>query len=162
SNMVIEAEPGATFVMKHQGPGLYIENCRNVQIKNLALDCDPLPFTQGTITAVNHDDATFDLKVQEGYRDPATPTFTRAGVLRGLVREPGSGLIDLTCGDPRIKRVERIGENLYRLRPANNEGVSSPELVKNFQTGKAFVLNSRGTPGNGAMITAVRSEYVTF
>jgi len=34
--------------------------------------------------------------------------------------------------------------------------------VKNFQAGKAFVLNARQTPGAGAMVTAVRSEYILF
>jgi len=162
TNLTVEAEPGALLVMKHPGPGLYVERCKNLRFLNLALDCDPLPFTQGTIVAVDKTQGTFDLRIQDGYPDPSTPVFTRAGRLRGLVREPGTGLIDLACGDPRIRKVEMIGENLYRLQPIDNQGVATAGLVRNFEPGKAFVLNARQTRGAGAMVTAVRSEYVNF
>jgi hypothetical protein len=44
-----------------------ITRCRNITFKDLVIDYDPIPFTQGTITAVNIEAGTFDYKIDSGF-----------------------------------------------------------------------------------------------
>ncbi|MBT7068691.1 MAG: right-handed parallel beta-helix repeat-containing protein [Verrucomicrobia bacterium] len=47
-----------------------LEECEDVTVRGFVLDCDPLPFTQGTITDVDAKNGSFLLKIQEGYDNP--------------------------------------------------------------------------------------------
>ena len=46
---------GAKLVMTRPVHALRLNGCRNTTVKNLTIDYDPLPFTQGVITAVSPD-----------------------------------------------------------------------------------------------------------
>ncbi len=48
---------------------LKLANCRNVKLKGFTIDYDPLPFTQGTITAVDAKARTVDFETHEGYHE---------------------------------------------------------------------------------------------
>lgn len=47
-----------------------LEECEDVTVCGFVLDCDPLPFTQGTITEVDAKNGAFMLKIQAGYNNP--------------------------------------------------------------------------------------------
>jgi hypothetical protein len=47
-----------------------LEDCEDVTVRGFVLDCDPLPFTQGTITDVDADAGSFLLRIQDGYDNP--------------------------------------------------------------------------------------------
>jgi hypothetical protein len=47
--------------------GLSVRNSRNVDLRDFSIDYDPLPFTQGTIRAVNREAGHFDLEIEAGY-----------------------------------------------------------------------------------------------
>ena len=55
---------------------IHIRNSRNIATKGLSVDHDPLPFTQGVIVAVNIDELTYDLKIDEGFGVPTEDWFT--------------------------------------------------------------------------------------
>jgi len=44
-----------------------VNNCADIVFKDLAIDYDPLPFTQGTITAIDTVANTFDYRIDEGF-----------------------------------------------------------------------------------------------
>ena len=50
---------------------LAFSKCRNVTLQGLTLDYDPLPFTQGDITAVNPGEDWLEIKIHAGY--PVVP-----------------------------------------------------------------------------------------
>jgi len=52
--------------------------CTNISIESIVIDYDPLPFTQGTITAVNLTDGTYDLLIDSGYPELSHPAFSIA------------------------------------------------------------------------------------
>jgi len=52
--------------------------CTNISIESIAVDYDPLPFAQGTITAVNLTDGTYDLLIDSGYPELSHPAFSIA------------------------------------------------------------------------------------
>ncbi|RKX38529.1 MAG: hypothetical protein DRP64_15570, partial [Verrucomicrobia bacterium] len=56
----------------------------NVAVQGLVVDYDPLPFTQGTITAVDTAGGTFDLLIDPGYPELSEPSFSAANAKWGL------------------------------------------------------------------------------
>lgn len=83
---------GSTIVCNNQEQALSFYNCVRVELHNLAIDYDPLCFTQGAIVAVADDGSWFDLEIDEGYPtaglypnrvqlyDPATRTLKRGSI----------------------------------------------------------------------------------
>lgn len=61
------AGPGATLVFPPDTGTLHFVACRNITIEGLTVDCDPLPFTQGTIVSVTPDHQAFEYEVHPGY-----------------------------------------------------------------------------------------------
>lgn len=58
---------GVTFVFTALSRGLALDHCRNVTVRGLTIDYDPLPFTQGTVTRVAADGASIDVTLDLGY-----------------------------------------------------------------------------------------------
>lgn len=50
--------------------GVTLRDCTNVTVRGFKADYDPLPFSQGTITALDASAKTFDLRIDDGYRIP--------------------------------------------------------------------------------------------
>ena len=48
---------------------LNIENCRNVALRGMTIDYDPLPFTQGRIVALAPDKSWLEFEIIEGYSE---------------------------------------------------------------------------------------------
>lgn len=65
-NLVIDAT-GVTLVCERLTQAVSLENCRNVTLRGLAVDYDPLPFTQGTITRIADDASWIDVSLHAGY-----------------------------------------------------------------------------------------------
>ena len=66
SDLTIDGN-GSTFIFRKIDLGFSIFNCKNLILKNLSIDYDPLPFTQGIITSIENKSIT--LKIDKGYRD---------------------------------------------------------------------------------------------
>jgi len=94
--------------------GLVFENCRRVKLRGPTLRFEPLPFTQGRITAIAEDGSWYELAVDGGYLEldnaeyfPERPT---SYVMDPATRCWKAGLVDLSPS-----RVERIGSRRFRL-----------------------------------------------
>ena len=64
---------GARLVMTDLKHAVRLSNCRNVTVKNLTVDYDPLPFTQGVITSVSPDSRVVEFTIDKGYPDLTGP-----------------------------------------------------------------------------------------
>ena len=51
---------------------LTISHCTNVTVRGLVIDYDPLPYTQGRITAISSDKQIYDIELFHGYPDTET------------------------------------------------------------------------------------------
>ncbi|EDM27265.1 hypothetical protein LNTAR_21165 [Lentisphaera araneosa HTCC2155] len=75
---------GSTLIMPPKGELLFFSNIQNIHIKNLTVDCDPLPFTQGTITKISDDHLEYEYEVHPGYPSldafPKYKTIGRSGI----------------------------------------------------------------------------------
>ena len=80
SDVCLKGE-GTNTVLLVSNPGngcIGFFDCTNIVVKGLTIDYDPLPFTQGTITAVNTKNGTYDLLIDKGYPELSLPAFSIA------------------------------------------------------------------------------------
>ena len=58
---------GVTLICTRRTRALEFQDCRNVTLQGLTIDYDPLPFTQGTVTAAADDASWIDIRIDDGY-----------------------------------------------------------------------------------------------
>ena len=113
---------GVTLICTTANQALRIEGSANVTIKGLAIDYDPLPFTQGTIVSMADDGASFQVKLHAGYppvtgrirgivmdentRVVKADTWTR---FAGTATDAADGLINADWGRP-IRDTAKVGD----------------------------------------------------
>lgn len=114
------------------------ENCGNVTIRGLAIDYDPLPFTQAEIVNMAPDKSWIDFEVSRGYphdelREPVQ------------IYDPSTG--DLRRGDGRWnEEIQSLGKNRYRVSKTKGYRFQPDEDTE--QVGDILVAKNRsGKPG---------------
>ncbi|MGC9359168.1 MAG: hypothetical protein ACP5G7_02190, partial [Anaerolineae bacterium] len=139
---------GARLVMRNpSSAGLLLHNCSNVTVRDITIDYDPVPFSQGTITAVDAPAGTFDMVVDEGYPHPRSWFFLRAPLCFGTVRLRETAMLREDVGDHlMINRWEAVEDGVYRAHVQT--GYYRVQLAK-VQPGDAFVYVARA--GGGAV-----------
>jgi len=65
-DMTIIAD-GVTVICEDLTRGIIFSHCDHVKIRGLTLDYDPLPFTQGTVTAIGGDSNSIEVTLHAGY-----------------------------------------------------------------------------------------------
>ena len=117
----------AEIVCHDHAPLFWFENCSDVQIRNLKIDYDPLPFTAGQIIADG--DGYHDLKVEEhhpmheGFRVESMLPYDPLRKRMGLIKD------DLYQRE-FPNRIEKISERVLRI----------PVKRKLFKTGDWVIV----------------------
>ncbi|MBD0404314.1 right-handed parallel beta-helix repeat-containing protein [Flammeovirga sp. EKP202] len=155
-NLLINGN-GATIIMHSPMLGfLKMMNVKNVIIKDLYIDYDPLPFTQGKIIALNPESNTFDLQIDEGFPELSAPYFTASAERWGMLMDnniPGK-LKDGVGHLYPYKGWEKIGERTYRIQQPQQR------FIDDMEVGDVFVQIARN---NGKTIfTSFGGENLTF
>lgn len=145
---------------------LRLDNCRRMLVRDLEVDYDPLPFTQGTVQDVHPGEAAFDLLLDPGYSAFDEPHWQ--------LLEHNINWMDCTCwGMLKDRRVpgrlkpgcdsaffassfERLGERLFRLK------LVPPEAIHYFEPGDRYVHLSRPSTLDGSFVYLGGCEGVTF
>lgn len=94
---------GSILLMPTRGELLAFFGIKDITVKNLTVDCDPLPFTQGTITKISSDFSVFEYEVHPGY-----PTLER--FIKSHKRIGSSGIFVF---DPENLRWRQDVPDLY-------------------------------------------------
>jgi hypothetical protein len=106
---------GAELINTALGSTLLISGASHVTIRNLTIDYDPLPFTQGTIAGFDHAALVITVKVDPGYPDdPAFLATISDGFFKVMDRQTRAlkvGARDFLSP----KKVERAGEGLIKV-----------------------------------------------
>lgn len=108
-----------------------IHNCSNLTLRGLTIDYDPLPFTQGRITAVSADKTVVNIELFDGYPRAKTAVKTKYEVFVPDTRT-------LRYDSPTPKGVEAIEDNQIRVTKPNGEGEE--------QVGDLIVIGSQNAP----------------
>lgn len=88
--LTIKAE-GATFWFdgsQRFSSGIMIRDCRNLTIKGLTIDYDPLTATQGIITAINPASRNMTVKIDPGFPMPDRNWFWKKGSIKAAFFDP--------------------------------------------------------------------------
>jgi len=99
---------GVEMVCTETTRALTISRCTNVVLRGLTIDYDPLPFTQGRITAISPDRKTYDVELFDGYPDASMVRNFKYEVFR-----PDTPA--LRCEDRDVSRIETLDSRHLRL-----------------------------------------------
>lgn len=153
TNLVIEGN-GATIVNHPDNRTLAFYRCHAATVRNLVLDMDPPPFTQGKITAIHAASNFVDVAIDPGYPLPATGAFTDSTandvmLFEGVSRDP-------TPTYSRKQEVVDLGGGSYRLffyssNLANDAAVNDYVTIKTAGQGDdlrapdgSYIVSSSG------------------
>jgi hypothetical protein len=147
------------FTNPHSG-GVYFHGCTRCTVRDLSIDWDPVPFTQGTVTAVAPEAGTFDLALAEGYPDLDEGVFEelRAGDGSwGLIFDPTERHLRAGASDHAFLTTwDRVEGRTWRIRLRESE---APKLAR-MAAGDRFVLLARVGPGGAVCFVAGRECLV--
>lgn len=139
---------------------LRIHRCVDLEFRNLSIDMRPVPFTVGTITAIEGGNRIV-IEILPGYPEP-DESYETARYRRGVVKDPRTGLIQRDCGDPRVPVMERLSTGRYRLTLDDNGLSGRTDCTERFETGRLFSLHPRQRPEAGNGITITSSRHLVF
>ncbi|MDR1281236.1 MAG: right-handed parallel beta-helix repeat-containing protein [Opitutaceae bacterium] len=145
NRLTIRGEAGKTgLVVGDPGAGAFaLDHCENVTLRDFSVDYDPLPFTQGKITAVNRDAGTFDLQIHAGYAPPDAPMFQNLRGSFGMIfdtqtKRLKSGAPDFLRAD--LARTSPLpSRNIWRLHAQPKE----KHKLASMSAGDSFVQLAR-------------------
>lgn len=112
---------GSTFWFEKQETAILLNRCASFALRNLTIDWDPMPFTQGTVVAIDPEAGAFDVRLDPGY-ERVTEALANATGAGGALR---CALFDR---ETRFFKANQwgfsvfpfwdspVGENTYRVR----------------------------------------------
>ncbi|CAM1373245.1 right-handed parallel beta-helix repeat-containing protein [Tenacibaculum xiamenense] len=156
NNILIDGN-GAEIVIHDPLKGFFsLFNSNNIIVKNLYIDYDPLPFTQGRIVGVHIKNKTFDLKIDHDFPSLKHEMFQKASRVWGMLMDemnPGK----LKDGAPNLyqsKQFEELSGGIFRIT------VRSQKLLKHMKINDSYVHIART---NGRTIFKTdRSKDITY
>ncbi len=138
--------------------GMTFDDVDGLTIRGLTIDYDPLPYTQGTITAIGTDPVTYDVKLDAGY--PADEAYFTSRIAAYLYEPTGSKLKD-GAFDHYVSRITQPEPGVFRLEFSNPSAAQRSGTVvgdriiisRRAATAVRF-LRSRGVNVDGMTVLA--------
>ena len=130
---------GVELVCTQTVQAIGFERCRNVHLRGITVDYDPLPYTEGRITALAPDKSWIEFTVLGGY--PETGLEERIEIY-----DPATGELRRTDAG-WAKSIQSLGEHRYRASKA--AGYRYREGFDTEQLGDLLVTNNGNPPGAG-------------
>ncbi|MFC7060215.1 hypothetical protein [Halovenus salina] len=156
-NVTIEGN-GATFVLTNPSIGGFrFIGGSDITIRDLILDYDPVPFTQGRLETVLSDDGTLTLTLDEGYPTLDHSIFQRADSVYAMVHEPdGQFFSGVRANGPPEKYfsdIKHTGGRAYRFSLDSNSN------FRGLAEGRRLTVVARN---NGAVLSMYKTENPNF
>jgi hypothetical protein len=123
---------GVEMICTQTVQAIGLEHCRNVHLRGLTVDYDPLPFTEARITALAPDKSWVEFQIIDGYPDSSLEERIEIydPETRELRRETTSW----------AKEFQSLGDHRYRI--AKPPGYHFRELADTEQVGDILVTNN--------------------
>ena len=170
-NLTIQGDPDGTELVigSPTADVLRLNNSTNISVKDLTIDYDPLPFTQGTIVAVDKQEGSFDLDLDEGFPSLSTYWLKGADAKWGYALDR-EGLFRLGgCSAVFSKSWKHIKNRIWRLKLAKPEQVWSLLMGDRFAhlgrtNGKAafFFIQCTNVSVKNVTVYSNSSSAMTF
>jgi hypothetical protein len=115
SGLEIDAT-GVTLLCSNLSTALEIRSCRDVTLRGLTIDYDPLPITQGTIVGIAPDRTWTDVRIHQGY---PLPTITASNCAKGQgffwIHDHETRLLKAGTANRFVRDITARGDGIYRL-----------------------------------------------
>lgn len=130
---------GSEFYLEKLETAISVYKSENVTIRNLSIDYDPLPFTQGEVVSVDYPNNTFVFRPAPGYGAFCEPMFKLS--LRGILFDRADRRMKLgqTGFGLAMKRKLDNGDYLVQVRGFYNR----PAQVCGFEPGDLITILGR-------------------
>jgi hypothetical protein len=155
SGLILDGRGCEFRILEPTGQFLGIRGSSRIIVKNLSVDFEVLPHTQGRVTAVDREEGTLTVKLDPAFPDLDSPHFRRADYRWGFIKDRDDPVAFKEGTEFRLYLTEwsRTGENTFTLK------VEHKIKLRTVEVGDPYVQISRV---DGALIHANRSEDVTF
>jgi len=152
-NLIVDGHGAEIMIHRQDISFATVRASTNLIVRNFTVDYDPLPFSQGTVEAVNSTDLSFVMKLHPGFPPPDDPFFKSCGSWGMLKDTAYPGRLKSDCPSHFFyKEILPLGGGRFRVVLGNQK-----ELL-NFEVGDVFVINGRSA-GVGQYFG---SENITF
>lgn len=156
NNILIEGN-GAEIIIHDPLKGFFsVFKSKNIIVKDLFIDYDPLPFTQGKVVAVDLKQRTFDFEIDEGFPSLNSEMFQKASSVWGMLMDPQipGKLKDSAPNLYKAKSFKELSPNTFRIK------INALFLLKHLAVGDLYVHIARS---NGKTIfKSSSSKNVTY
>ncbi|MFA5688192.1 MAG: right-handed parallel beta-helix repeat-containing protein [Kiritimatiellales bacterium] len=141
---------GVEMVCTETTRAITVQNCTNVTIRGMTIDYDPLPFTQGKITAISADKLTYDIELFDGF----PPVEKIVAVKYEMFEADGT---TYRCDEYAPFRIEPLGGKKLRL-------IKSRDKKAGEQVGDIILLDTEDTLGgrNPHAVYTENSKNIRF
>lgn len=157
ANDIIIDGNGSELIIHDPLKGFFsVFKSKNIVLKNVFIDYDPLPFTQGEIVNVDLKSRVFDLKLDDGFPKLSHEMFQKASRVWGMLMDPtipGK----LKDGAPNLfasKEFEEISPGVFRIK------LRAINLLKAMNVGDLYVHMAR-TNGR-SVFKSGHSKNITY
>lgn len=158
-NVQIEGNGATLAFTEPRLGGLSIEASQNVTIRNLTLDYDPLPFTQGTITDLSDDHRIVTLELDEEYPSLNATRYDQADVFASVHSSDGSFINGIRARGLPIKRfstMEQIDDQEWELT------LTDESTTRGLQLDRRLAVVARDPPGGSTVLRTTGVEEPTL
>lgn len=133
SDLTIRGQQTTLVFTDYRDVGIMLRKCARVTISDLTIDCDPLPFTQGTIIRLSDGHSEWEFEVHDGY-----PLLNDDYLANHTYVYGADGRLKRYVPDIYPRSVEALSERRGRI-------VVSPETpqLDRVEVGDRIVLNIR-------------------
>lgn len=147
---------GATFLfVEPRAAGIYFNHGADITIRNLTVDYDPVPFTQGDVVDISADRRELEIRIDEGYPLLTHRMFDAFDQPGGSIHTPDgefiSGIRQEGVLDKYYSEIEQVGDRRFRLQLADRcstagLGPNRKLLIKARRSKPAFYFYGIDTP----------------
>jgi len=117
NGLTVRGEPGTLLLCRNLQRTLFsVEQSRNVTIRDLAIDANPLPYTQGTVKSCDPANGSVELVVDKGFDDLDRPDFAHLLSFR-FFDSPFAEAWKEDHYFPNLVNRVRLGSGDWRLTP---------------------------------------------
>ena len=131
---------GSTLVFTNtEHAGVVVENSENINLLNFHVNFDPLPYTQGRITAMDKEKSTIDYEIMDGYIDLDDAVFQTARDCYGITRVLDGGTYKYGPTAVMFSQKERLDGKKWRCTVG---GGFYADQMKKLHVGDDFVYKA--------------------
>lgn len=156
-NVTLEGN-GATFSFSTISMAFYLKNCTNVNINNLSIDYDPLPYIQGVVTDINGSDYT--ISVDKGYREDNSFIDVSKTIYLNIHDSKTGGFKAGTSVDYTVRNVNNPKKGIVTFelagtsKVANNPSIGEPISIYQRMDSAVVIYSCEGTVLKGVNLYA--------